>query len=53
MPLADTLCPKHPARMVDEGVDGAAIDLNELPHEVSGGIYQGNLVSSVLVCCGN
>ena len=34
--------------MVDEEVDGTVIKFDRLSHKVSGGVCQGNLVSSVL-----
>ena len=51
MSLKSIFIPKHPAGMVDKGVNDAAIELNRVPHEVSGGVSQGYFMSYVLVCC--
>ena len=51
MPLVGILCPKHPAGMLYKRVDGTEINMNGIPHKLSGGIHQGNLMLYVLVCC--
>ena len=44
MPLTSILRPKHPAGIINEGLYGGIISFNEVTHNVSCGIYQGDLV---------
>ena len=50
VPLSGILCKIYPYRMFKKGLDSAPIDLNGVPHEVSSGVCQGNLISSIFVC---